>query len=156
MGQVLRGGGADDLRRRARLGAHRPPVSHPGKSQNWDLTVSVWSNPDVGEGSFFVVIDPPKGASVPSDIKVQVVVQPVSGRLPEQRYDAWREKLRNRVEFKALVPFDKEETWRVRILLTSAEVTGETDTEVPVTPTLLGRGSLLFFLLPFSRLRRSG
>ena len=114
-----------------------------------DLTVSVWSNPDVGEGSFFVVIDPPKGASVPSDMKVQVVVQPVSGRLPEQRYDAWREKLRNRVEFKALVPFDKEETWRVRILLASAEVTGETDTEVPVTPTLLGRWSLLFFLLPF-------
>ncbi len=114
-----------------------------------NLTVSVWSNPDVGTGSFFVVIDPPKGASVPSDMRVQVIVQPVSGRLPEQRYDAWREKLRNRVEFKALVPFDKEETWRVRILLASAQVTGETDTDVPVTPTLLGRWSLLFFLLPF-------
>jgi hypothetical protein len=114
-----------------------------------NLTVSVWSNPDVGTGSFFVVIDPPKGASVPSDMRVQVIVQPVNGRLPEQRYDAWREKLRNRVEFKALVPFDKEETWRVRILLASAQVTGETDTDVPVTPTLLGRWSLLFFLLPF-------
>lgn len=114
-----------------------------------DLTVSVWSNPDVGEGSFFVVIDPPKGASVPSDMKVQVAVQPVSRRLPEQRYDAWREKLRSRVEFKAVVPFDKEETWRVRILLASAQVTGETDVDVPVTPTLLGRWSLLFFLLPF-------
>ncbi len=114
-----------------------------------NLTVSVWSNPDVGTGSFFVVIDPPKGASVPSDMRVQVIVQPVSGRLPEQRYDAWREKLLNRVEFKALVPFDKEETWRIRILLASAQVTGETDTDVPVTPTLLGRWSLLFFLLPF-------
>src|SRR5271166_4808457 len=61
------------------------------------LTVEVWSNPDVGIGSFFIVIDPPKGGSVPSDMKVQVSVQPVSGRLPEQRYDAWREKLRDRV-----------------------------------------------------------
>jgi hypothetical protein len=113
------------------------------------LTVSVWSNPEVGTGSFFVVIDPPKGALVPSDMKVQVIVQPVSGRLPEMRYDAWREKLRNRVEFKALVPFDKEEMWRIRILLASAQVTGETDTNVPVTPALLGRWSLLFFLLPF-------
>jgi hypothetical protein len=112
------------------------------------LTVSVWSNPDVGTGSFFVVIDPPKGTSVPSDMKVQVIVQPVSGRLPEARYDAWREQLRNRVEFKAVVPFDKEETWRIRILLASAQVTGETDTDVPVTPTL-SRWSLLFFLLPF-------
>ena len=113
------------------------------------LTVSVWSNPDVGTGSFFVVIDPPPGASVPNDMKVQVVVQPLSGRLPEKRYDAWREKLRNRVEFKALVPFDKEEMWRIRILLSSAQVTGEVDTDVRVTPTLLGRWSLLFFLLPF-------
>jgi hypothetical protein len=112
------------------------------------LTVSVWSNPDVGTGIFFVVIDPPKGTSVPSDMKVQVIVQPVSGRLPEARYDAWREQLRNRVEFKAVVPFDKEETWRIRILLASAQVTGETDTDVPVTPTL-SRWSLLFFLLPF-------
>jgi hypothetical protein len=126
-----------------------PPYPIMENRKIGNLTVSVWSNPDVGEGSFFVVIDPPKGASVPSDMKVQVVVQPVSGRLPEQRYDAWREKLRSRVEFKALVPFDKEELWRVRVLLASAEVTGETDTEVPVTPTLLGRWSLLFFLLPF-------
>jgi hypothetical protein len=126
-----------------------PPYPIMENRKIGNLTVSVWSNPDVGTGSFFVVIDPPKGASVPSDMKVQVGVQPVSGRLPEQRYDAWREKLRNRVEFKAVVPFDKEEMWRVRILLASAEVTGETDTEVPVTPTLLGRWSLLFFLLPF-------
>jgi len=113
------------------------------------LTVSVWSNPDVGIGSFFVIIDPPKGGSVPTDMKVQVAVQPVSGRLPEKTYDAWREKLRDRVEFKTDVPFDKEEMWRVRILLTSSQVSGETQTNVPVTPTLLGRWDLLLFLLPF-------
>ncbi len=113
------------------------------------LTVSVWSNPDVGIGSFFVIIDPPKGGSVPTDMKVQVAVQPVSGRLPEKTYDAWREKLRDRVEFKTDVPFDKEEMWRVRILLTSSQVSGETQTNVPVTPTLLGRWDLLLFALPF-------
>jgi len=113
------------------------------------LTVSVWSNPDVGIGSFFVVIDPPKGGSVPSDMKVQIAVQPVSGRLPEQRYDAWRERLRDRVEFKADVPFDKEEEWRVRVLLVSAQVIGETNTTVQVTPPGLGRWDLLLFSLPF-------
>ena len=113
------------------------------------FTVAVWSNPDVGVGSFFVVVDAPKGTSVPSDMKVRVIVQPVDGRLPEKSYDAWREKLRNRVEFKTDVPFDKEGTWRVRVVLASSEVNGETDTNVEVTPGLLGRWDLLFFLLPF-------
>jgi len=113
------------------------------------LTVEVWSNPDVGTGSFFIVIDPPKGGSVPSDMKVQVSVQPVSGRLPKKTYDAWREKLRDRVEFKSIVPFDKEETWKVEVTLSSAEVSGATATNVEVTPALLGRWDLLLFLLPF-------
>lgn len=113
------------------------------------FTVAVWSNPDVGTGSFFVIIDPPPGDSVPSDMKVKVAVQPASKRLPEKAYDAWREKLRNRVEFKAIVPFDKEETWHVRVMLASSAGKGEISTDVSVTPTLLGRWDLLLFALPF-------
>ena len=113
------------------------------------LGIEVWSNPDVGTGSFFVIVDPPKGSTIPPDLRVQVAVQPVSHRLAEATYDAWREKLKDRIEYKAVVPFDKEEMWHVRILLSSAQVQGETDTDVPVTPTLLGRWNLLLFLLPF-------
>jgi len=113
------------------------------------MTVTVWSNPDVGNGSFFVIIDPPQSSTVPADMRVQVAVQPVSGRLPEKAYGAWREKLLDRVEFKTVVPFDKEESWRIRVLISSSQVTGEADTVVEVTPALLGRWDLLFFLLPF-------
>lgn len=113
------------------------------------LKIEVWSNPDVGVGSFFVVIDPPPGSHVPADMKVQVAVQPVSHRLPEATYSAWREKLKDRVEFKAIAPFDKEEMWHVRVIFSSATISGETDTDVLVTPTLLGRWNLLLFLLPF-------
>jgi len=38
---------------------------------------------------------------------------------------------------------------RRRRLLTSSLGSGETDTDVPVTPTLLGRWDLLLFALPF-------
>jgi hypothetical protein len=113
------------------------------------LKIEVWSNPDVGTGSFFVVIDPPPGTSVPADVKVQVAVQPASKRLPEAIYGAWREKLKDHVEFKTVVPFDQEEMWHVRVILSSAAVSGETDTDVMVTPGLLGRWDLLLFLLPF-------
>jgi hypothetical protein len=131
---------------RAHLG---PPYPIIQDRKAGPYTVSVWANPDTGIGSFFVVIDPPKGGAVPGGMKVQIAVQPLTRRLPEKAYGAWRERLRDRVEFKADVPFDKEEEWRVRILLTSADGSGEADTNVQVTPPGLGRWDLLLFALPF-------
>jgi hypothetical protein len=116
------------------------------------FNVEVWSNPDVETGSFYVIIDPPKGSglAVPQDMKVQVAVQPLSKRLPVTVYNAWREKLLDHVEFKALVPFDKEEMWHVHITFSSSTANGEADTDVLVTPALLGRWDLLIFVLPFA------
>jgi hypothetical protein len=133
---------------RAHIG---PPYPIMQNRKVGPFNVEVWSNPDVGTGSFYIIVDPPKGSgiAVPADMKVQVAVQPVSKRLPVVVYDAWREKLLDHVEFKTLVPFDKEETWHVRITFTSSTANGEADTDVPVTPTLLGRWDLLLFLLPF-------
>ena len=127
-----------------------PPYPIMQNRRIGSYSVDVWSNPDVGGGSFFVIINPPPGGSVPADTKVQIAVRPLSGRLPEATYGAWREKLRDRVEYKTIVPFDKEEMWRVRILLTSSMGSGETDTDVPVTPPLLGRWNLLLFAVPFA------
>ena len=115
------------------------------------FNVEVWSNPDVGTGSFYIIVDPPKGSAltVPTDMKVQVAVQPASKRLPVAVYNAWREKLLDQVEFKTIVPFDKEETWHVHITFCKLDGQRRADTDVPVTPTLLGRWNLLLFLLPF-------
>jgi hypothetical protein len=113
------------------------------------VTISVWTNPDVGTGSFFVLVDAPTGGKIPSDLKVDVAVQPLSGRLPEQHYAAWRENLRGQVEYKTLVPFDAQEMWRVRVTITSAEGGGEAVANVEVTPPGLGRWDMLLYLLPF-------
>ena len=45
------------------------------------VVISVWTNPDVGTGSFFVMVDPPAGGKIPGDLKVDVAVQPLTGRL---------------------------------------------------------------------------
>jgi hypothetical protein len=134
---------------RAHIG---PPYPIMQNRKVGPFNVEVWSNPDVGTGSFYIIIDPPKGSrlQVPADMKVLVSVQPVSKRLPEATYAAWREKLLDHVEFKAVVPFDKQETWHIRIQFAGSEVNGEAATDVQVTPTLLGRWDLLLFLLPFA------
>lgn len=112
--------------------------------------VSVWADPDVGTGTFFIVLEPTPGGKLPDDIRVELGVRPVSGRLPEAFYAAGREDLRGSVQYKALVPFDAQELWRVRVRLQSSQGGGEVTTDVEATPPGYGRWDLLLYLLPFA------
>ncbi len=133
-----------------RAHAHNgPPFPIVENRRVGPVIVSVWTNPDVGTGSFFVMVDPPPGGAIPADLKVDIAVQPLTGRLPEKTYHAWRENLHGQVEYKALVPFDAQEMWRVRVTLTSAQGGGETTANVMVTPPGLGAWDMLLYLLPF-------
>lgn len=111
--------------------------------------VSVWTDPDVGEALFFVIVSPEQGAQLPADLRVQVGVQPVSGRLQEASYTGERENLRDQVQYRAVVHFDAQELWRVRVRLESAQGNAETIATVEATPPGYGRWDLLIYLLPF-------
>src|ERR1700728_317958 len=87
--------------------------------------VALWTHPDVGTGTFFVILDPPPGGSIPKDLKIEIGIQPVSGRLKEVRYTAQREDLRGQVQDNTQVYFDADEIWKVHLLLHSAAGDGE-------------------------------
>ena len=108
--------------------------------------VSVWTDPDVGTALFFVILNAPEP---PPDLRVQIGVQPVSGRLPEAFYPAARENVQGQIEYRALVQFDAQEMWRVHVRLESAQGNGETFATVEATPPGYGRWDLLVYLLPF-------
>lgn len=112
--------------------------------------ISLWTHPDVGLGTFFVMVDPVPGESVPKDLKIQIGVQPVSGRLPEVVYSAWPENQRGQVEFKTEVQFDRQEYWKVHLILVSDAGGGEALSKVEATPPGFGRWDLLLYLLPFA------
>lgn len=111
--------------------------------------VSVWTDPDVGTAQFFVIVNTQDSAALPADLRVQIGVQPVSGRLAETFYAAERENLQQQVQYRADVHFDAEELWRVRIRLDSAIGNSETVATVEATPPGYGRWDLLVYLLPF-------
>lgn len=48
-----------------------------------------------------------------------------------------------------LVQFDRDEFWRVRLVLESSQGRGEAFSRVEATSVGFGRWDLLFFLLPF-------
>jgi len=110
--------------------------------------VSVWTDPDVGTALFFVILN--GQGEVPADLRVQIGVQPVSGRLAEVFYPAERENVQGRVQYKSQVKFDAQEIWRVRVQLQSAQSgNAETVATVEATPPGYGRWDLLIYLVPF-------
>lgn len=111
---------------------------------------SVWTDPDIGTGTFFVILEPPEGKSLPAGTKVRVAVQPISGRLAEAVYTAEPQPVRHGERHFTEVPFDQGGRWRVRILLDGPEGGGELVSEVEPTPDgTLGPGELGLYLLPF-------
>ena len=111
-------------------------------------SVSVWTDPDVGDALFFVILGE-QHLPLPPDLRVQIGVQPVSGRLPEAFYTAERENLPKQIQYKAQVQFDAAEHWRVRVRLESASGNAETIATVEATPPGYGRWDLLVYLVPF-------
>jgi hypothetical protein len=111
--------------------------------------ISLWTHPDVGTGTFYVMVDPEPGSTVPADLKVKIGIQPESGRLPEVFYNAERDDARGQIQYKTFADFDRDEFWRVHLILESSQGRGEAFSRVEATPTVLGRFGLIFFLLPF-------
>jgi hypothetical protein len=132
------------------LAAHNgPPFPIITDQRVGPCIVSLWTHPDVGIGLFFVMVDPLPGETIPKDLKVQIGVQPLSGRLAEVVYPARLEDLRGQVEYKTEVQFDEQEFWRVRLILSSSAGGGEALSKVEATPPGFGRWDLLLYLLPF-------
>lgn len=111
---------------------------------------SVWTDPDVGTGIFFVILEPPKGRSLPANTRVRIGLQPVSKRLSEAVYEAEPQKVRHGARYYAEAPLDRAEMWHVRVLLDGSEGGGEMTAQVEATPDgTLGPWASLVYLLPF-------
>ncbi len=94
-------------------------------------------------------VEPVPGSALPADLKIKIGVQPVTGRLPEKFYEAEHVKSRGPTQYNAQADFDRQELWRVRLVIESSQGGGEATADVEVTPPGFGRWDLLLYLLPF-------
>lgn len=132
-------------------GAHNgPPFPIIVDRRVGPCVISLWTHPDVGTGTFWVMVNAPPGGAIPKGLQFEIGVQPVSGRLPEKRYAAQPDNQRGQVQYYVEVPFDAQEVWRVHLLLDSAAGHAETGATVLVTPPGLGRWDLLWYASPFA------
>ena len=113
-----------------------------------DRTLSVWADPDVGTGTFYLYI--PEEEDAPTDTPaISAWVMPSDERLPEVRCQAVLANSWQPYQRVIKADFDDRGFWRVRFTLDSAETPAELSSEVEVTPPGLGRIDLLWFLSPF-------
>ena len=112
--------------------------------------VSVWADPNIGTGTFFVLLDAPKGKRLPARTRVRVGVRPVSGRLPEVLYETEAQPVRYGARYFTSVQFDQGGMWHVRCLVDGSEGGGELTADVEATPAgILGPLGSLIYLVPF-------
>lgn len=111
---------------------------------------SVWTDPDIGTGTFFVILEPPPGQKLPAGTRVRIGVQPVSKRLPEAFHEAKLQSTNEGERYYAAVPFDQGGMWHARVLLAGPKGGGTLTAEIEPTPDgTLGPIASLIYLVPF-------
>jgi hypothetical protein len=110
----------------------------------------VWTDPDIGTGTFYVVLETPTGVTFVRPTTVRVAVTPVSGRLAEAVYEAREERVRRGARFYAEVGFDRGEEWHVRVIVEGPAGGGELRSRVEATPDgSIGPVGLALYSFPF-------
>jgi hypothetical protein len=115
--------------------------------------VSVWTDPDIGEALFFVVLETPDGGLPPEPAAVSMWAEPIDGRLPRASYSGRRQTLRNRMQYELHPLFDERRQWRVGFQIRNADGRmEEVQAQVESTPPGWGPWDLLIYAFPFGLL----
>jgi hypothetical protein len=111
--------------------------------------ISALADPDVGKGTFYILVTTAGAEPTPAGTMVRVWVEPEDGHTGEMGYAAERQVTRYGERFVAEVPFDAEGPWQVRLVVEGSAGIGETSFPVRVTPSGIGWLATLACLLPF-------
>jgi len=111
---------------------------------------SVWTDPEVGRGPMYVVLEAANGLTFTPPTAVRVGVAPVSGRLPETLHDAHAEPVRRGGRFMTDVVFDRAERWNLRVVIDGSAGGGQLTSQLDTVPNVsTGPFVLVLSLLPF-------
>jgi hypothetical protein len=110
---------------------------------------SALADPDVGKGTFYLLVELPGQVLAPADTTVTLWARPEDGHAAETAYQAERQETRYGDRFVAQVPFDARGAWQIRLVIDGSAGQGETTFPLQVTPKGFGGLTTLACLLPF-------
>ncbi len=134
-----------------RAQAHEGPPFEIINEKSPPYQISVWSDPDIGTGTFFVVLEPIDDDRFIEPDSVLVHVAPVSAPHLEAGFHAGPQRVRYGARYYTEVPFDSGGFWHVRVQVAGAGRLHQTETDVEVTPDgTIGPIGLIVYLVPFA------
>ncbi|MGQ0552793.1 MAG: hypothetical protein ACT4PU_06190 [Planctomycetota bacterium] len=116
--------------------------------------LEVWTDPDIGTGTFLVLLTAPDGKTAPAPpSELQICVVPVAGHLPEtcwpMRVDLDARPDATTLRYVGEVEFPEGGWWTTRLVLRDEASVHEARVDVEVTPPGLGRIDFAIYLFPF-------
>lgn len=110
--------------------------------------LSVWADPDVGEGTFYLYLPGEEAAPEPG-VSIRLEAHPLDGGTESSVGSAERAPPDQPYQRLARLAFPRRGPWAVRIVIDSPAGASEVSIEVDVTPTGLGKLDLVWFSMPF-------
>jgi hypothetical protein len=112
--------------------------------------LSVWADPDIGDATFYLIVETPDGETPSQVPDVALWVEPVSGRLERVTYPAKRQAIKGRLQFEVKPYFDQRDLWTVGVRLVGLDrQPEELEVQVESTPPGYGPWDLAIYLFPF-------
>lgn len=136
----------------SKVEAHEgPPFAIIVDEEVGPYLVSVWTDPDIGTGTFYVVFEPKSEDHEIDDIKsVKIGIEPVTGWFEEKIYEFEDQPARSGARYWTEVEFPKGEFYKVRVTIEGDGFEVELKEEVEATPDgSIGPIGLLIYALPF-------
>lgn len=116
-----------------------------------EWTLSVWTDPDVGTGTFYYYVAAPEGRST-DELRIRAVSFPADGTSPEVEGESEPAESGEPFQQVGTLEFHHRGTWPTRFVVTADGddgVLGELAYDLEVTPPGLGAIDILWFALPF-------
>lgn len=130
----------------ARAAAHDgPPYPILVDERVAGVTLSVWADPDVGEGTFYYYVEGAEGG-----VSIAVEAQALDATGLVARGASAPAPPRAPYQLVGSVPFAHRGTWRARFRVTSPAGAGALEYDLAVTPPGLGAVELTWYAVPFA------
>jgi hypothetical protein len=109
--------------------------------------ISIWADPDVGVGTFYIYVD---GENARERCRLDIGVTPADEHQGEQVFAAVPAEPGEPFQLFGEVDFDRVGEWEVRFVLEATDGKAELRLPVDVTPPGLGRIDFIWYLSPFA------